>query len=141
MDGDPGEGIFRAMLEVNGMPKVGKSATTLAMRNGKDIVVDHAGLVHRPPFRPLEKNGLSCSRTIGALPLFALPIDWGGSNDKTVVWMIAEDDLGVELVAGDDPVPGANRHVSIGPSGTMPFDEYGRAILATHTKWKKVVKN
>ena len=77
------------------------------------------------------KNGLSCSRTIQALPVFALPVEWGGFNDKTVVWRIAESDLGVELLAKDDAVFGRNQHVSIGPVSTMAFDDFVRAIEAT----------
>jgi len=142
MEDEPGEGIYRAMIEDDdGMPRLGTSASTLGIRKGMDIVADQAGMVHRPAFRPRGKNGLSCSRTISALPHFALPVAWGGNNDKTVVWRIEEADLGPDLLAGDDPVPGANRHVSLGPSGTMPYDDYGKAIQATRPKWKKVNKN
>src|SRR5437879_3397248 len=102
MEGDPGEGIYRAMVEENGMPKLGRSAITLGSRRNKDISLDQAGLVHRPAFRPHAKNGLSCSRRVESLPLFALPLEWGGTSDKTVVWKIEEADLGAQLIAGDD---------------------------------------
>ncbi len=142
MAGDPGEGIYRAMIEdEDGMPRLAATATGLGIRRNGDIKPDQAGLVHLPAFHPREKNGLSCSQTIAALPLFALPVEWGGSNDKTVVWLIEEAELGAELVAGDDAVQGANRHVSIGPSGTMSYDAYVSAIEATRPKWKKVNKN
>ena len=123
------------------MPKLGASATTLGIRRGKDIVPDQAGLVHRPAFQPREKNGLSCSRTIDSLPLFALPIEWGGRHAQTVVWCLAEEDLGPELVAQDDAIPGRNLHISIGPAYTMPFDTFVKAIEATRPKWKVVLKN
>jgi hypothetical protein len=141
MDGDAGEGIYRAMIEEDGMPKLGTSAVTLGIRLGKDIVADQAGLVHRPAFRPKEKNGLSCSRTIATLPVFALPVEWGGISTKTVVWRIEEDDLPVELVSGDDAVSGNNRHVSIGPGQPMLFDDYVKAMEATRPKWKEIQKS
>lgn len=141
MEDDPGEGIYRAMIEENGMPMLGMSATTLGIRKGKDIVPDQADLVHRPAFQPRGKNGLSCSRTIESLPGFALPVEWGGSNGRTVVWRIDEADLGSELIAQDDAIPGKNRHVSIGPARAMAYDDFVRAIEATRTKWKKVPKN
>src|SRR5262249_52262202 len=125
----------------NGMPMLGSRAIRLGVRKGKDIVPDQADMVHRPAFQPRAKNGLSCSRTIEALPLFALPVEWGGTNDKTVVWKIEEADLGPELIAGDDAKPGIDRHVSIGPAVTMSFDDFVRAIEATRPKWKKVNKN
>jgi hypothetical protein len=141
MDGDDGEGIYRAMIEENGMPRFAASATALGIRKGKDIVADQADRVHRPAFRPQGKNGLSCSRTITSLPSFALPVEWGGSNPRTVVWRIDEADLGPELIAQDDAIPGKNRHVSIGPATTMPYDVFVRAIEATRDKWKKVLKS
>ncbi len=141
MEAGPAEGIYRAMREENGMPRLGTSATRLGIRRGMDIVPDHAGRVNRPVFHPGDKNGLSCSRTIESLPLFALPIEWGGSNDKTVIWTIEETDLGTELIAQDDAIPGMNRHVSIGPARTMLYDDFVRAIEASRPKWKKVTKS
>src|SRR5205807_2049525 len=67
------EGIFRAMVEENGMPKLGAAAILLGIRIGVDIAPDAAGEVHRPAFRPSEKNGLSCAATIESLPRFSLP--------------------------------------------------------------------
>ncbi|HTU91991.1 MAG TPA: hypothetical protein VMF69_18050 [Gemmataceae bacterium] len=141
MEGDPGEGIYRAMIEENGMPRLFASATALGIRKDKDIVADQADRVHRPAFQPRGKNGLSCSRTIESLPNFALPVEWGGLNPKTVVWQIDETDLGAELIAQDDAIPGRNRHVSIGPATTMAYDDFARAIEATRTRWKKVLKS
>lgn len=141
MDGDPGEGIYRAMVEENGMPRLAASATALGIRKGKDIVADQADQVHRPAFQPQGKNGLSCSRTIASLPSFALTVEWGGSNPKTVVWRIDEVDLGPELIAQDDAIPGKNRHVSTGPATTMAYDDFVQAIEATRTQWKKVLKS
>ena len=140
MEGDPGDGIYRAMVEENGMPRLGASAATLGIRKGKDIVTDQADRVHRPAFLPRGKNGLSCSCTIESLPSFTLPVIWGGSNPKTVVWRIEETDLTTELIAQDDAIPGKNRHISIGPATTMAYDDFVRAIEATRTMWKKVPK-
>jgi hypothetical protein len=142
MEGDAGEGIYRAMIEDDdGMPRLTASATGLGIRRNKDIVPDQAGMVHRPAFHPGGKNGLSCSRSIRALPRFALPVEWGGLNARTVVWRIEAVGLGPQLVAGDDAIVGRNEHVSIGPAGTMPCDDYARAIEATRSKWTKVTKN
>jgi hypothetical protein len=41
MDGDPGEGVYRAMVEeADGMPRLAPTATALGVRMGKDIVAD-----------------------------------------------------------------------------------------------------
>jgi hypothetical protein len=140
MDDDLGEGIYRAMEEEDGMPRLGANAVSLGVRKGIDIVPDQAGMVFRPAFRPGERNGVSCSPTIQALPRFALPIEWGGRNKKTVVWRIDPADLGPELVAQDDSPPGRKQHISVGPSGPMAFDEFLRAVQATRAKWKKVTR-
>lgn len=135
------EGIYRAMVEDEGMPKLGAAATLLGIRIGKDIVPDSTGAVDRPAFRAGEKNGLSCAATIDSLPLFALPVEWGGSNRRTAVWKIEDTDLPSDLIAGDDSMPDCNRHVSIGPSTAMDYNEFVRAIEATRPFWKKVAKN
>src|SRR6266446_1933411 len=124
MEGDGGNGIYRAMLEEKGMPKLAASAEALGIRRDKDIVPDQAGMVHRPTFQPGGKNGLSCAPTIGDLPYFALPRTWGGGNKRTVVWRIEEADLGPDLIAAEDSRPGKpTRHVSIGPARTVSFDD------------------
>jgi hypothetical protein len=123
------------------MPRLGASATTLGIRKGKDIVADQADRVHRPAFLPRGKNGLSCSCTIESLPDFTLPVEWGGSNPKTTVWLIEESDLGTELIAQNDAIPGKNRHISIGLATTMTYDEFVRAIESTRTMWKQVPKS
>lgn len=140
MDAELDEGIYRAMVEENGLPKLGLKAVTLGVRVGIDILPDSANLVHLPAFLPGDENGISCAPTINTLPIFALPVEWGGTNKKTVVWKIEEADLGTALVAVEDTTPGGRRHLSIGPSGTMPCDDYARAVEATRTKWKKVTK-
>jgi len=89
-----GEGIFRAMVEENGMPKLGTTATTLGIRKGVDIITNQNGMVDRPTFQPGQANGLSCSPTIQSLPLFALPMEWGGLSKKTAVWRIEPDNWG-----------------------------------------------
>ena len=142
MEDDPGEGIYRAMIEdVDGLPMLGLVAVKLGVRPGVDIILDQQGAVHRPRFLPGQPNGLSCSPTIPDIPFFALPIAWGGSHRRTVVWRIAPSDLGSELIAQEDTPPQRKgRHLSIGPSGTMTFNEYLRAVQATRVKWKKAIK-
>lgn len=106
MESDPAEGIYSAMIEdKDGMPMLGLTALKLGVRTGVDIVPDQTGMLYRPAFRPDEPNGLSCSPTIQDLPAFALPVEWGGTNAKTVVWSIEASDLGVELVAQEDTPP------------------------------------
>ena len=125
MAGVPAEGIYRAMAEQNGVPILGASATTLGIRRGRDIVPDNAGLVLRPAFSPRGANGLSCAPTILELPPFALPLVWGGLNRYTFVWRLDPVDLGADLTARDDSVPGSlRRHISIGPSRTMGYDDF-----------------
>jgi hypothetical protein len=142
MEGEPGEVIYRAMEEENGTPRLGTTALGLGVRKGIDIVPDHAGMVYRPAFLPGEPNGLSCSPSIQDLPWFALPSEWGGPNRKSVVWRIEVSDLGPELVAQEDTPPQSKgRHISVGPSGPMSFDEYLRAVQVTRSKWQKVTKN
>lgn len=143
MEDDPGEGIYRAMIEdKDGMPMLGLTALKLGVRIGIDIVPDQAGMVYRPVFKPGDPNGLSCSPTIADLPAFALPVEWGGTNRKSVVWRIETSDLGSELLAGEDtPLRRIGRHLSVGPSGPMLFSDYLCAIQATRARWKKMIKN
>jgi hypothetical protein len=141
VDEDSSTGIYRAMVEENGLPKLGAAATALGIRRGKDIVPDQAGLVHRPAFNAGEENGLSCAPSIQDLPRFALPLQWGGINKNSVVWLIQAVDLGTQLVVEEDTQPGApRRHLSIGPSTTMSYDEYVRAIEATQSRWSMIIK-
>lgn len=141
MSGQAGDGIYRAMVEQGGVPKLGPSATMLGIRKGKDIEADSADNVHRPVFVAGEKNGLSCAATIASLPSFTLPVEWGGSNQKTAIWQIDADDVPGNLLACEDSVPGGKRHLSIGPSATMKYNDFADAIEATRPFWKKVHKN
>jgi hypothetical protein len=136
----PPEGIYRAMIEENGVPKLGSTATALGIRKGKDIVPDNLGMVHRPKFNPGAENGLSCAPTIQTLPGFALPLEWGGLNQRTSVWVVESVVLGPHLIAQEDTVPNGRRHISIGPARTMTFDEFVNAIEATKFQWKKVAR-
>jgi hypothetical protein len=140
MEGDPPEGIYRAMIEENGMPRLGSSATTLGIRSGKDIMTDQSGMVHRPSFQPGTANGLSCAPSIQDLPRFVLPVEWGGRNQRTSLWRIDESDLGPDLVAQEDSLPGRPRHISVGPARTMAWGAYLSLVEATQAKWKKVTK-
>ena len=133
---ESGDYIFRAMVEDNGMPKLGTSATTLGIRKGRDIVPDAAGMVHRPQFIPGQPNGLSCADSIQGIPQIVCPAAWGGRHHSTLMWKISVGDLGSELTAGKD----GSTHVSVGPSMSMPFDEFVRAIQSTRPKWHKVSK-
>jgi hypothetical protein len=143
MADDPGEGIYRAMREGDdGMPMLGTSAETLGIRRNKDIIPDQSGMVSRPSFQPGQANGLSCTPTIQDLPAFALPRAWGGRNLRTVVWRIDAADLGSDLIAAEDTDPARPmRHLSIGPAGSIPYDDYVRQIEATRPMWEKVAKN
>lgn len=124
-------GIYRAMTEEAGRPRLGVSATTLGVRVGIAIVPDAAGGVHRPAFTPGEPNGVSAAPTIGALPPFALPVEWGGQHARTAVWRIRAEDLGASHVTQEDGHPGRQPHVSIAPDGPMSAADYERAIQAT----------
>jgi hypothetical protein len=127
--------IYRAMVEEDGSPKLGSTATTLGIRQGKDIDVDSQGNVHIPDFTSRGKNGMSCSPSPEQLPPFALPIQWGGSHRKTEVWRIDAKDLGPDLIAQQD----GPSHISIGPSRSMTIEEYEQAIQSTAGAWQKIV--
>ena len=142
MDVDPGAAIDRAMIEdKDGLPVLGLTAVKLGVRRGIDIITDQTTMVHRPHFQPGAPNGLSCAPTIQDLPDFALPVQWRGSNPRTVIWEIDIADLGVHLVAQEDtPTNRKGRHVSVGPAGSMTFDEFLQAVQATRPNWRKTVK-
>ena len=128
--------------DADGLPMLGLVAIKLGVRPGIDIIPDLKGLVYRPSFRPGDPNGRSCSPTIGDLPAFALPLEWGGPNPKTVVWRIEVAELGPELLAQEDtPLHRKGRLISVGPSGPMLCDEYIRAILATRSRWTKIKRS
>lgn len=127
--------LYRAMAEDRRVPKLGSSATTLGVRKGKDIEVDALGDVRRPDFSSGACNGMSCSPTIEDLPDFAIPVAWGGSNDRTRIWRIRLSDLDPDLVAGKDK-PG---HVSIGPARKMSFTDFVSAIQRTARLWELVI--
>lgn len=133
-----GEGIYRAMEEENGMPRLGAAAVRLGVRKWKDIIPDWQDMVSRPAFLPGYPNGLSCAPVIAALPSFALPVAWGGANRRTFIWQIALTDLGTKLMAKEDTVPGHDRHVSVGPSWAMSFQDFEAAVRATRPYWKKL---
>jgi hypothetical protein len=127
------------MEEHQGLPMLGTVAIRLGIRRDVDIVPDAQDLVHRPAFLPKGKNGLSCVPTISDFPLFALPVVWGGSNKKTVLWRIDPADLGPEIMAQEDSPPGRRRHISIGPARTMTFQHFFELIEATRSHWQKVI--
>lgn len=122
------------MLEDNGRPKLGQTATTLGIRERYDIETDSLGMVHPSAFTPGGKNGLSCAPEIHYLPPFALPIEWGGRHQHTKVWKLRKTDLSQELVSAQD----GPTHVSIGPAQTMSFQQYANAIANTAAMWVKV---
>lgn len=122
------------MKDDQGRPKLGSTALDLGIRPGRDIEVDHNGMVHRPAYRPGEKNGLSCASAIDQLPFFARPVKFGGGNTKTEVWKIRRTDLGSEIEARKD----GGFHISIGPTTTMPLADYVAAIEQTVSRWVKV---
>jgi hypothetical protein len=128
------EWIFRAMIEDKGRPRLGGTALTLGIRPGHDIELDANATVQRPTFQPGAKNGLSCAPSVAMLPPFALPVRFGGRNKKTEVWKIQTPSLGPELEAHRD----GSRHISVGPSKTMPLADYVSAIEKTATHWVKV---
>jgi hypothetical protein len=141
MEVDSAEGIYRAMMEEIGIPKLPASAISLGIRKDKDIVPDKAGLAHRPTFQAGRENGISWVPNIQSLPRFSLPVEWGGRNQRTAVWRIAGNELGPDLVVQEDTGPGGRRQISIGPSRTMPFADFVKAIEATRSKWHEITKN
>lgn len=131
--------IYRAMEEESGMPKIGNTAIRLGVRLGRDIVADSSGMVHRPLFLPGQPNGISGSPSILDIPRFALPVGFGGQNNRAVLWSIETIDLGPDLVAEEDSHPSGRSHISIGPARSMLADEFCLAVQATRMKWRQVV--
>jgi hypothetical protein len=135
----PVPGIYRGMLEENGMPKLGDSPKLLGVRvppnPNPDIQPDASGNVH-PPTR-LGSRGLSCAPRVQDLPGHRRPVAWLGTQTQAVfkVWTIAEDDLGPDLVAFRDSA----HHITIGPARTMSLDQFRAALAATQSKWMLVI--
>ncbi len=135
----PGPGIYRGMLVENGVPKLGDSPKLLGVRvppnPNPDIRPDANGNVD-PPTR-LCSRGLSCAARVQDLPAHRRPVLWGGMQRQATfnVWQIAEDDLGLDLMAFRDSA----HHITIGTARTMTLDQFRAALAATQSKWKLVI--
>ena len=135
----PGPGIYRGMLEENGLPKVGNSPKELGVRvppdPNPDIQPDAAGNVHPPTL--LSSRGMSCAPRVQDLPFHRRPAHWSGTQSQMdfQVWQIAEGDLGSDLMAFRDSA----RHITIGPARTLTLDQFRAALAGTQSKWTLVI--
>ena len=124
------EPLYRSMNEArDGKPEVGRSARTLGVRPGIDILVGpDCTVVGRA-------GGMSVAPESRVnLPRHRLPPEDGGTG-KDPVWEIGTADLGADLTYREDPLqPGV--HGFVEPSRTMTLEDYDRALAATREAWR-----
>jgi hypothetical protein len=128
------ERLYRSMKEARDRkPDVGRSARTLGVRPGIDILVEPDGTVVG------GAGGMSVAPDSAAnLPSHRRPPEHGGTG-KDPVWEIGTADLGEALVYHEDPVqPGV--HGFVEPSRRMTLEEYERALAATREAWAPTMR-
>jgi hypothetical protein len=136
----PGENmplIYRSMKrEVDGLPKVGQSGTTLGVRIPGDIVVDQAGCVSPGTV------GMSVSPDWRSLPPFLVPARLrhlcpkARGRDDIYCWKMGEG----EFV--DGPLTSALNfrrdtatHGLVEPAAIVPLGTYEADLAATRDHW------
>lgn len=144
--------LYRAMIEENGKPKIGRSPRMLGVRLSTDIDVeqipinwlDEQGSL-RPSVEQINSTttaevairnnkGMSTSLSIEALPAFRKPSEFGGTG-KDPLWQI--DDC--KILGNIEAVQDSPTHVSIMPRQTMLLEKYETAIANTQDYWEKVL--
>ncbi len=143
--------LYRAMIEENGKPKIGRSPRMLGVRLTIDIDVEQVPLDWldeqgdlQPSVEQINSTnileiamrnnkGMSTSLSIGALPAFRKPPEFGGTG-KDPLWQI--DDY--KILGDIEAVQDSPTHVSIMPRQTMLLKKYETAIANTQNDWVKV---
>jgi hypothetical protein len=112
-------------------PEVGRSARTLGVRPGVDILVEPDGTVTG------GTGGMSVAPDAPAnLPSHRRPPEHGGTG-KDPVWEIDTAELEEALDYRADPLqPGA--HGFIEPSRRMTLEDHEHALAATREMWRLV---
>lgn len=124
------ERLYRSMKEgPGGKPEVGRSARTLGIRPGIDILVEADGTVVG------GSGGMSVAPESPAnLPSHRRPPEHGGTGDDPV-WEIGTAELGEDLAYREDPLqPGV--HGFVEPRRRMSLEEIERALAATREAWR-----
>jgi hypothetical protein len=124
------EHLYRSMKEGSyGKPEGGRTARTLGVRPGIDILVGTDGMVVG------GAGGMSVAPDSAAnLPPHRRPPQHGGTG-KDPIWELATAELGEALVYREDPLlPGV--HGFIEPRRRITFDEYEAALRATGRAWR-----
>jgi hypothetical protein len=124
------ERLYRSMRKGRDeKPEVGRSARTLGVRPGIDILVEPDGTVFG------GAGGMSVAPDWRAnLPRHRLPPEDGGTG-KDPVWEIGTADLGADLTYREDPLQ-PRVHGFVEPSRTMTLEDYEGALAATREAWR-----
>jgi hypothetical protein len=146
--------FYRGMAEINGKPKLGRSARLLGIRPGIDIDIANmprGWLNDQGYLRPESERedsevckemvirntkGMSTSLSIDGLPSFRKPAAFGGAS-KDPLWQIADSHITGDLEAVQD----SPTHVSILPRATMSLERYETALAKTQDFWEKVAQD
>jgi hypothetical protein len=135
---------FRAMVEVNERPKIGRSGRLLGIRPGIDIDTSEVpDSWIDPNERGESKNlvtvavrntkGMSASISIESLPSHRKPIALGGTG-RDLIWQIDSSYIERDLEAVRD----SPTHVSIMPRVTMLLTKYELALADMQKYWQRV---
>ncbi len=125
--------MFRAMRQdADGLPLVGPSASTLGVRPGIDIDVDHHDQVI------LNHKGMSVSPSWQDMPLFRIPKRLGGQGKNntfcykrgSLPFRQTPFALGLELLP-DSPTHGVVR-----PRKVVPLAQFEADLAATREEWQ-----
>ena len=128
--------LFRGMTpDVDGLPRVGRSARSLGVRVPDDIKPDTSGVVHP------GQGGLSVAPcSMWKLPHHRRPLPMGrGSTGsaRDCVYSLPFDRVPIELTARPDPMQ-PFKHAFIEPGSSVVLEDYDNALAGTRTQWQRV---
>jgi hypothetical protein len=122
--------LYRSMREgSDGQPERGRTARTLGVRPGVDILLAEDGSVAG------GQGGMSVAPdSLRNLPAHRRPPEHRGTG-KDPIWEFDVDDLGDGLVYREDPLmPGV--HGFVEPAARTMFEEYESAVWAMGDAWR-----
>lgn len=125
--------VYRAMRrDGDGLPSLGRSATTLGVRIGPDIDVDAAGNV------TVNNKGMSVAPGWRDLPIFRRPRRLGGQGrDDTYCFRSGSGDFQASAFAtGLEFLPDSPTHGVIRPTQAVPLTQYEADLGATRETWQ-----
>jgi hypothetical protein len=122
---------YRTMTpEADGFPCLGRSRRRLGVKtDGKDPDVEvQTGNMVVP-----GKGGMSVYvNSPRKMPYHRLPVEWGGSQRKDLLFRLSGESLPDHLHARPVALP----HAEIEPRRRMDLEEYEAALAGTRTLWK-----